>query len=120
MAKIDLKIAKSKGGHLMAFEPTPKGYAKGILSDLQGAWGNLRNAVVAMPTSEIQHKLIFHIDEAMSWESVRDLKYMRKTLLIITNIAKQAILNEEINEWLDDICETLDEILAEIKAGKKL
>jgi hypothetical protein len=104
----------------MAFEPTPIGYTKGILSDLQGAWGCLRQAVVAMSPSEIQHKLIFHIDEAMSWESVRDLKHMRKTLVLITNIAKQAVLNKEINEWLDDIYETLNEILAEIKSGKKL
>lgn len=105
----------------MAFEPEPIGYVKGILSDLQGAWNCLRNAVVEMKPSEPQHKLIFHIDEAMSWESVRDLKHMRKTLVLITNIAKQtAVLNEEVYEWLDDIYEILDEVLAEIKRGKKL
>ena len=104
----------------MTFESEPIGYEKGILSDLQGAWGNLKQVVIGMPPSEIQQRLIFHIEEAMSWESVRDLKQMRKTLVLITNIARQAILNEEINEWLEDIYETLDEILSEIKRGKKL
>ena len=30
----------------MSFETEPTGYAKTALSDLQGAWGNLRDAVV--------------------------------------------------------------------------
>ncbi len=45
------------------------GYIKTSLSDLQGAWENLREAVVnnfGFPNSD---KLLFHIDEAMSWET---------------------------------------------------
>lgn len=30
----------------MSFKIEPTGYAKTALSDLQGAWGNLRDAVV--------------------------------------------------------------------------
>jgi hypothetical protein len=49
-------------------------YVKTALSDLQGAWIILRDAVVdnfGFPDSD---KLLFHIDEAMSWESVHNLK----------------------------------------------
>ena len=30
----------------MAFDKEPAGYGKTVLSDFQGAWGNLRDAVV--------------------------------------------------------------------------
>ncbi len=61
----------------MAFITEPTGYHKTALSDLQGAWGNLRESVVenfGFPGSD---KLIFHIDEAMSWECVRNLTIMK-------------------------------------------
>ncbi len=64
----------------MAFETEPEGYIKTALSDLQGSWENLRGAVVdnfGFPNSD---KLLLHIDEGMSWESVRDLKKMKSTL----------------------------------------
>ena len=35
-------------------------------------------------------KLLFHIDEAMSWECVRNLKLMKETLLLVHNIARQS------------------------------
>ncbi|GMR16388.1 MAG: hypothetical protein BMS9Abin31_0721 [Gammaproteobacteria bacterium] len=74
----------------MAFITEPPGYEKTALSDLQGAWGNLRDAVVenfGFPDSD---KLLFHIDEAMSWESVGNLKIMKTTFILIQNIALQA------------------------------
>lgn len=52
----------------MVFITEPTGYEKTAISDLQGSWGNLRDAVVdnfGFPGSD---KLIFHINEAMSWE----------------------------------------------------
>ena len=51
----------------MAFITEPTGYEKTAISDLQGSWENLRDAVVdnfGFPDSD---KLIFHINEAMSW-----------------------------------------------------
>jgi len=53
----------------MGFIKEPSGYYKTALSDLQGAWGNLRETVVnnfGFPNSD---KLLFHIDEAMSWSA---------------------------------------------------
>ncbi|MFC1835506.1 hypothetical protein ACFL2Q_12340 [Thermodesulfobacteriota bacterium] len=55
----------------MKFYEEPPHYEKTILSDLQGGWGNLRQAVVENHPFLGSDKLLFHIDEAMSWESVR-------------------------------------------------
>ena len=102
----------------MSFKTTPTGYEKTVLSDLQGAWSNLRNAVVehfGFPNSDT---LLFHIDEAMSWESVRNLKHMEATLLTVQNIAVQAEPPEEILEWINDTRETLEEALDAIKKGE--
>ena len=74
----------------MGFSKEPSAYCKTALSDLQGAWANLRETVVTnfgFPNSD---KLLFHIDEAMSWECVRNLKLMKETLLLVHNIARQS------------------------------
>ncbi len=102
----------------MAFESEPTGYEKTALSDLQGSWGNLRSAVVenfGFPNSD---KLLFHINEAMSWESVRNLKKMKSTLLLIENIIAQTESPEEIIEWVNDVRETLEATIAAIAEGK--
>ena len=60
----------------MAFKTEPTGYEKTILSDLQGAWGVLRESVVNSAGFEGWDRALFHIDEAMSWETVRNLRLM--------------------------------------------
>lgn len=102
----------------MPFDEEPSGYTKTVMSDLQGAWQNLRDAVVeAHPFSESQ-KLLFHIDEGMSWENVRNLDRMRKALLLIRNIAAQSETPDELFEWIETVRATLDEALAAIAEGK--
>ena len=57
----------------MSFTTESTGYIKTAISDLQGSRENLKDAVAehfGFPDSD---KLMFHIHEAMSWESVRDL-----------------------------------------------
>jgi len=101
----------------MSFDTEPTGYVKTSLSDLQGAWGNLRNEVVknfGFPDSD---KLLFHIDEAMSWESVRNLKKMESTLLLIHNIAAQSEASEEVLDLIDDVRENLEEAFEAIAEG---
>jgi hypothetical protein len=71
----------------MKFYEEPPLYQKTILSDLQGAWVNLRQTVVENHPFPGSDRLLFHIDEAMSWESVRNLSQMRNTLLLIQNLA---------------------------------
>ncbi|MCU7833824.1 MAG: hypothetical protein KZQ83_01125 [gamma proteobacterium symbiont of Taylorina sp.] len=101
----------------MVFVTEPTGYEKTALSDLQGSWGNLRDAVVenfGFPNSD---KLMFHISEAMSWESVRNLKQMKGTLLIIQNIAVQAKAPEEVTELIEDVRQDLEIVFDEIAEG---
>jgi hypothetical protein len=102
----------------MAFDTEPGHYQKTALSDLQGAWGNLRDAVVeSIPFPEWE-RLLFHIDEGMSWESVRNLESMRRTLLLIENIVYQSDCPSEVEEWVEMVREDLEEVLAEIAARK--
>ena len=82
--------------------------------------GNLRRAVVeefGFPDSD---KLLLHIDEAMSWESVRNLERMKSTLLLVQNIISQSDAPEEIMECLGDVRETLEEVFLAIEEGEKL
>ena len=91
---------------------------KTALSDLQGAWQVLRHEVVNAHPFKDSDRLLFQIDEAMSWESVRDLKYMRKTLLIIKNLAVQGNAPSEV---IDSICyvqDNMEEVLQAIVDGK--
>jgi hypothetical protein len=95
----------------MKFYEEPPGYVKTILSDLQGGWGNLRRAVMESHPFPGSDKLLFHIDEAMSWESVRNLSQMRNTLLLIQNIAQTNRAPDEVMEWIEDVVETLKDLL---------
>ena len=103
----------------MGFTKESSGYHKTALSDLQGAWANLRETVVnnfGFPNSD---KLLFHIDEAMSWECVRNLILMKETLLVVHNIARQSA-PEELNELVKIVRESLEEVHSAIAEGEKL
>ncbi|RUM94090.1 MAG: hypothetical protein DSZ28_04985 [Thiothrix sp.] len=102
----------------MAFIMEPTGYEKTAISDLQGSWGNLRNAVIDNFGFTDSDKLIFHINEAMSWESVRDLKLMKTTFILVQNIVVQTNAPNEVIEWLDDVRESLDAVFDAIAEGK--
>ncbi len=102
----------------MAFITEPSGYEKTAISDLQGSWGNLRDTVIenfGFPESD---KLLFHINEAMSWESVRNLKKMKSTFILVQNIALQTKAPEEVIEWVNDVRESLDAAFEAIAEGK--
>ena len=102
----------------MAFIQEPTGYEKTAISDLQGSWSNLRNAVIDNFGFTDSDKLMFHIDEAMSWESVRDLKLMKTTFILVQNIATKANAPKEVIEWVDDVRESMDASFAAIAEGK--
>jgi hypothetical protein len=102
----------------MTFYQEPTLYHKTALSDLQGAWQNLREAVLGTWPFPECDKLMFHINEAMSWESVRNLDNMRKTLLVIHNIAAKPDIPEEVREWVTHVRESLDEVFAAFKEGE--
>jgi hypothetical protein len=98
---------------IMTFTQEPTGYEKTILSDLQGAWSSLRDSVVNAPGFEGWDRAIFHIDEAMSWETVRNLKRMPPLLLIIRNICIQGKAPQEVLENIREVDEILKGVLSE-------
>ena len=104
----------------MAFFTEPDHYVKTILSDLQGAWGCLRDEVVKHAGFPNWDRLLFHIDEAMSWETVRHLDRMEPLLILIRNLAVQGEAPEEIMEAMEDIAEILQEVRQDLKQGKLL
>ena len=55
---------------------------------------NLREAVVSNFAFRRSDKLLIHIDEAMSWECVRNLKLIREAFLVVRNFARQSVPDE--------------------------
>ena len=95
----------------MTFYEEPTHYEKTVISDLQGAWENLRRTVVEHHPFPESERLLFHVDEGMSWESVRDLSQMRKTLLLIQNLCNVNSVATEVTECVDEVINILKEIL---------
>jgi hypothetical protein len=98
----------------MPFTEEPTGYEKTILSDLQGAWIMLRESIVESGGFENADRVLFHIDEAMSWEVVRNLRLMPPLLIIIRNLCIKATVSEEILENIQEIDSLLKEALSEL------
>lgn len=96
----------------MTFPTEQSGYEKTILSDLQGAWALLRQAVVDTDGFDNAARVLFHIDEAMSWETVRNLHRMPNLLLIIRNLCHQGGAPDDVLECAAQVQEILDELLA--------
>ena len=102
----------------MSFDVEPTGYEKTILSDLQGAWQCLRQEVAENPGFDGWDRALFHIDEAVSWESVRNLRQMQRSLLLVRNILQQADVPDGVAECLDAVSELMDETLEALASGE--
>ncbi len=101
----------------MSFETEPTGYEKTILSELQGAWQVLRDEVAEQAGFPGWDRALFHIDEAMSWESVRNLQTMHKSLVLVRNILGQEGVPEIVNEHLEVVNDLMTETLQALKEG---
>jgi len=101
----------------MAFPTENSGYEKTILSDLQGAWFLLRDSVADTQGFDGCDRVLFHIDEAMSWESVRNLDRMPPLLLIIRNLCLQGGAPQEVMENIEEVHDLLQEVLWEYSPG---
>ena len=97
----------------MTFNQEETGYEKTILSDLQGAWICLRESVLEAFGFQGSDRAIFHIDEAMSWEVVRDLRRMAPLLLVIRNICSQGGAPQPVIEDINFVDEILKQVLEE-------
>ena len=95
----------------MSFPTEPTGYEKTILSDLQGAWHVLRDSVVESGGFDGCERALFHIDEAMSWETVRNLNLMPSLVLMIRNICAQGNAPEEVIENIEEVDRLVKKIL---------
>ncbi len=102
----------------MSFKQEKTGYVKTAISDLQGAWMLLRNQVVKEFGFDGSDRLLFHIDEAMSWECVRAFNQMKPLILVIENIARQSGASEEIAELVSNVRDNYEEALEAIREGK--
>ena len=104
----------------MTFFTEPTGYEKTILSDLKGAWECLRDAVVEQAGFPGWDRMLFHIDEAMSWETVRHLERMEPLVVLIRNLAVQGQAAEEIMELLEEVNDILREVYEMQRQGRLL
>ena len=95
----------------MAFPTERTGYEKTVLSDLQGAWATLRESVVDARGFDGWDRVLFHIDEAMSWETVRSLDRMPPLLLIVRNLCARGTAPDEVVENIEAVNDLLDELL---------
>ena len=62
----------------------------------------LRDEVIKEHSGKDCSQLLFHINEAMSWESVRNLKHMKNTFVLVQSIAQQINVSEEIIELIEN------------------
>ena len=96
----------------MNFFTEPTAYEKTILSDLQGAWACLRATLIEQAGFAGWDKLLFHIDEAMSWETVRHLERMAPLVALIRNLAIQSHAPAQVVAEIDAIADILAEVLS--------
>ena len=97
----------------MPFTQESTGYEKTILSDLHGAWNLLRESVLDEAGFEGWNRAIFHIDEAMSWETVRNLRRMSQLVLMMRNICMQGKAPEAVLENIRELDHILKEVVSE-------
>ena len=94
----------------MSFFTEPAGYEKTILSDLEGAWAWLKTTVIEHAGFAHWDKVIFHINEAMSWETVRHIERMAPLVLLIRNLAVHGNAPEEIINQINELDGLLKEV----------
>jgi len=91
----------------------PAGYQKTIFSDLQGAWEVFRQSVVDIGSFEKCDRGLFHTDEAMTWEPVRNLNRMPPLIWSIRNLCMRSCVSGEVMRNLEEITDILEETLAD-------
>jgi hypothetical protein len=54
----------------------------------------------------------------MSWESVRNLQYMSRCLLLVRNILVQGDAPDEVACWVEEVKRVMDETLQALREGE--
>jgi len=94
----------------MTFNTEATVYKKTVLSDLKGAWECLRATAIERAGFGGWDRIVFHIDEAMSWETVRHLERMAPLVVLIRNLAVQGNAPEDVVEQIADIDDILKDV----------
>jgi hypothetical protein len=102
----------------MPFKREPESYTKTAWSDCQGAWENLRESIVKHHPFPESHRLLFHVDEGMSWDSVRNPEQMRFALTLVENIARQTDVPHDVAENVEFVRHSFEELLDAIEGGE--
>jgi len=85
---------------------------------LQGAWLNLRAAVVETGPFPGAERLLLHIDEGMSWESVRNLRQMNSVMLLICNLVARDTVPEVVRGASCEVRQLLRDVMSELPEEK--
>jgi hypothetical protein len=102
----------------MSFYEEPTHDEKTALSDLQGAWTILRDTVVENIGFPGSDKIIFNVDEAMSWECVRDLNQLYPLINHIHNLANQNEAPLSVLEAIVEFRKDFEEVETALNKGK--
>jgi hypothetical protein len=102
----------------MSFFKEPTYHEKTALSDLQGAWTVLRETVVANFSFPDSDKIIFHIDEAMSWECVRNLNQMYPFINLIHNLANKNEAPKQVLDAIVEVRKNFEEVRTALNKGE--
>lgn len=84
----------------------PLKFKKTGFSDLQGAWTVLRY-VALQHQGPNADKILYYIDEAMNWESVRNLQRMKASFLHVQNLAVADKAGIQMLEAIEDVRQLL-------------
>lgn len=98
-------------------EPMP--YLEAIFSDLKITFSCLRDVVFKLPQSNIRSRLLFQLNEAISFESIHDFSRMKNAFLLIKTIVWQEKLSGELLDWIDDL-EVCFSDISEMLSSEKL
>ena len=85
-------------------------HVKDLMVELQDAFEYLREAVIAIPNSTTKEQLIFYIDKIVDLYNRRNLKSLEDILAIITDIAKQESVAQEVKDIVAHIQGTFVEL----------
>ena len=99
----------------MADKKEPSGFEKTILSDLRNAWRLLEDFAIEYRDFEGCNLAILHINEAMSWEVVRDLKKMAGLIVKIRKICVRGKADKKVMEHIENVDVLLRKALSEIE-----
>jgi hypothetical protein len=106
-----LTFNKSRGTNNELYNRTNR-ISKDRTVGSSGSLAGICESVVDSGGFENWDRVLFHTDEAMSWETVRNLNRMPPLVLIIRNLCIQGGASSEIMLNLEEITNILEETLS--------